>query len=162
MSDILPGSAVMSECGRYRYVLQRSLGSILRWHRPMLFIMLNPSTADATHDDPTIRRCIGFAKREGMTHLAVVNLFALRATDPRQLQAADDPIGPENDRHIAEQVAKHPGAIVAAWGAHPFARARARDVLTKFGPFNCLGTTRAGYPRHPLYVPSAQPLEVFQ
>ncbi len=152
-------SAVISDCGRYRYVLQRSLGGFLRWHRPMLFIMLNPSTADAMVDDPTIRRCISFAKREGMTHLTVVNLFALRATDPRELELAHDPVGPENDRHLEEQVGKHRnGSVVAAWGAHEFAKRRAAAVLAKFGPLHCLGLTKAGHPRHPLYVKGDQPL----
>jgi hypothetical protein len=155
--ESVQGDAVLSGCGKYRYVLRRSLGSALRWYRPMLFIMLNPSTADATQDDPTIRRCIAFAKREGMTHLTVVNLFALRATDPRELELADDPIGPENDRHISEEVAKHRGCVVAAWGAHQFAKPRAEAVLALYGPLYCLGKTKAGYPRHPLYVKGDQP-----
>jgi hypothetical protein len=161
MGTSISGSAVLSECGRYRYVLQRSLGSVLRWYRPMLFIMLNPSTADASVDDPTIRRCIWFAKREGATHLTVVNLFALRATDPQELQRASDPIGPENDRHIGEQVEKHNGRpIVAAWGAHKFARNRAAEVRLKFGPFLCLGMTVNNCPKHPLYLKSDTPLEL--
>jgi hypothetical protein len=146
-------SAVISPCGRYRYVLHRELPQPLRWVKPALFIMLNPSTADATQDDPTIRRCIGFAKYWGCTSLTVVNLFALRSTDPSGLAIDHDPVGPDNDTHIAEQIRLHSlGVIVGAWGAHPFARKRAEEVMQKHGPFSCLGTTKAGAPRHPLYV----------
>jgi hypothetical protein len=145
--------AVISDCGKYRYVLRRKTNCVLRWVRPILFIMLNPSTADATQDDPTIRRCIRFAEREQYTDLTVVNLFALRATDPKQLKLVDDPIGPENNLHIEKAVAGHRNhLIVAAWGAHPFARFRGHEVNSRFGPFECLGVTKCGDPRHPLYV----------
>lgn len=150
-------SAVISKCGRYRYVLRRTLDSVLRWHRPMLFIMLNPSTADAVQDDPTIRRCISFAEREGATQLSVVNLFAFRSTDPALLHQADDPVGPMNDQHIADEIEKS-WTTVAAWGAHPFAKKRAEEVKSKFGPFVCLGTTKNGSPKHPLYLKSSQML----
>lgn len=147
-------SAVLSPCGKYRYTLQRSLGSALRWHKPILFIMLNPSTADHETDDPTIRRCIGFGKKFGMTHLTVVNLFAYRATDPNILAKAKDPIGPDNDKHLIEQIEKHRSSlIIAAWGAHPFARSRGESIAKSIGPFQCLGTTKDNAPRHPLYLP---------
>lgn len=120
--------------------------------------MLNPSTADATQDDPTIRRCVGFAEARSFTHLAVVNLFALRSTDPEMLAVDHDPVGPENDKWIQEEIAKA-RLVVVAWGAHQFARERAAHVLkmipADLGPV-CLGKTKAGYPRHPLYVPKAQ------
>lgn len=100
-----------------------------------------------------------FAKREGRTHMTVVNLFAYRATDPSELVKCADPIGPENDQHISQQVLAHKhGLIVAAWGANPFARERAKEVLLRHGPFDCLGTTKAGMPKHPLYVKGDQPL----
>ena len=155
--------AVISECGKYRYVLRRSLGSVLRWYKPMLFVMLNPSTADATEDDPTIRRCMDFARREGMTHLNVVNLFAFRSPDPKELRYADDPVGPENDRYLREEIGKHShGAVVAAWGAHHFAMTRGSEVY-EMAPdkFWCLGRTKGGYPKHPLYLPKNAPLEQF-
>lgn len=156
------GSAVISECGKWRYTLTRRIPSILRWVKPCLFVMLNPSTADAEKDDPTIRRCIGFAKSWGCTDLTVVNLFAFRATDPKQLDALDWPtkVGPDNDRHIAEQIAKHAyGTIVAAWGASKVAHARAIEVRSMLaGRASCLGKTKAGAPKHPLYVPAAAEL----
>lgn len=154
-------TAEFSECGTYRYTLTRALSTPLRWVRPALFIMLNPSTADAVKNDPTIRRCISFAEREGCTHLTVVNLFALRATDPRELKKHKDPIGPLNDQYIFEMINKHGGLglIVAAWGAHPFAKKR-EDFIFKNSLYKirCLGTTKSGSPRHPLYVKSDQPL----
>jgi hypothetical protein len=158
-------SAIISPCGAYRYTLHRRIPSVLRWVKPCLFVMLNPSTADATMDDPTIRRCIGFAKREGCTDLTVVNLFALRATDPKQIQAATamgkDPIGPDNWNHFTAQIEGHQriGLIIAAWGAHPMASTmpvhheRLREARAL-----CLGMTKDGSPRHPLYVKADQPL----
>lgn len=110
--------ATISECGRYRYDLGRT------WVEPgdaladtyCTFIMLNPSTADGTQDDPTICRCINFAKSWGMGGLMVVNLFAWRATKPDDLLRAADPIGPENDRYI-DEACRMAQFVVAAWGA---------------------------------------------
>lgn len=157
------GDAVFSPCGTYRYLLSRHGLSPLRWIRPVLFILLNPSTADAYQDDPTIRRCIGFAKLWGGTRLTIVNLFALRSTDPTALVGHPDPIGPDNDLHIEEQIAYHMafGIIVAAWGAHPLAKARGHEVVKKFGPFQCLRRTKDGAPWHPLYVPRDNALEPY-
>ena len=156
--------AVISPCGQYRYLLTRKIEQPMRWVRPALFIMLNPSTADAVKDDPTIRRCISFAKREGCTKLTVVNLFALRATDPRELKKHPSPVGPDNDRFIDEQIAyhRHIGIVVAAWGAHRFAFDRADQIASTYHEsLKCLGTTAKGDPRLPLYVRSDQPLEDF-
>lgn len=152
-------TAVISPCGEYRYVLTRTWDDAL----PVLvFCMLNPSTADAFQDDPTIRRCIGFARREGCGGIAVVNLFAWRATDPDKLPILDaDKAGPDNDRQVAETVKGR--RVVVAYGAHPSAhpfivlpflerlRASASSV-------HCLGTTKSGAPRHPLYVRGDAPL----
>jgi hypothetical protein len=114
--------------------------------------MLNPSTADDTRDDPTIRRCVAFSKAWGYPGLIVVNLYALRATNPTQLWTAADPIGPRNDTTLQEVMDTASGKVVAAWGAHarPTRVARLRDLTTV--PMWCLGTTKAGAPRHPLYV----------
>lgn len=149
-------SAIISECGTYRYVLKRSLGSVLRWYRPMLFIMLNPSTADAKMDDPTIRRVMEFAKRARATHLTVVNLYALRSTDPAALKTHRDPVGPENDGYILEEVAKHKQLpIIAAWGANA-SKQRANNVIELIesigGELHCLGKNKDGSPKHPLYL----------
>lgn len=158
------GSAIISECGKYRYVLQRHIPGVVRWVRPILFIMLNPSTADDSIDDPTIRRCLSFAKREGCTDLTVVNLFALRATDPTKLMKAVDPVGPQNDQYLRSEIQRHQHSpVVLAWGAHPFARWRADIVLNWTGgaDYVCLGRTKKNAPRHPLFVKSDQPLEVY-
>jgi hypothetical protein len=118
----------------------------------LVFLMLNPSTADANHDDPTIRRCIGFAKDRGFGGIDVVNLFAWRATRPSELLAVDDPVGPMNDMHI--RAASEGRTIVAAWGAGGSHRDRVAHVwqLIPFEHVVCLGITKHGHPRHPLYV----------
>lgn len=152
--------AIISDCGNYRYVLTREIEQPIRWNRPCLFVMLNPSTADAELDDPTIRRCVGFAKREGCTSLTVVNLFALRSTDPSNLLSHPDPVGPDNDAHIQEQVLKHAnGLIVGAWGAHKSTwklHQRAEYVVSMLGDAYCLGKTTSGSPKHPLYIKKDQ------
>lgn len=154
----MSSDAVISECQTYRYSLSR------RWASgaSMRFVMLNPSTADATLDDPTIRRCIGFAKREGAAGLVVLNLYAYRATNPKALLTCTDPVGPDNNAWLAAHLQAAALPVVAAWGAS--ARAdRVRRVLDLVGDvdWRCLGTTKAGYPRHPLYVPGVQPLLPF-
>jgi hypothetical protein len=147
--------AWLSQDGRYRYSLWRRWGS----GDPLTFVMLNPSTADATTDDPTIRRCIGFAKTFGYEAVRVMNLFALRATDPKELARTADPIGPQNDDALAAANADANGWLIAAWGAHPFAQRRARDVAQRRGiRWRALGVTKDGSPRHPLYVRADAPL----
>lgn len=116
--------------------------------------MLNPSTADARTDDPTIRRCMDFARRWGYAQLRVVNLFALRATDPRALgrvRPAGRAVGPRNDTVLRREVRKA-DTVVAAWGAHGTLHDRAARVraLLPEARWLCLGTTKAGQPRHPL------------
>src|SRR5262245_13227298 len=105
-------SAELSPCGRYRYALTRTWGDP---KKVVCWVMLNPSTADADQDDPTIRRCLGFSRAWGAGGLVVVNLFALRATDPDQLRIAADPVGPDNDSHLS--TAAFGRLVVAAWGA---------------------------------------------
>lgn len=102
-------SAKISDCGQYRYTLTR--GDAPR----LCFVMLNPSTADATLDDPTIRRCLGYAKREGCAGLEVLNLYALRATNPADLWKHHDPVGPDNDRELYWAASRYM-RMVAAWG----------------------------------------------
>lgn len=148
------GSATFSPCLRYRYTLSRT------WDpgkMRIVFILLNPSTADAEQDDPTIRRCLGFARAWGCGRLDIINLFALRSTDPRLLREVDDPIGPENDARI-DQVAETATLIVCAWGVHGALHHRGRAVterLTTSGrALHCFGLTKDHHPKHPLYLPS--------
>lgn len=157
MSDLISrGSAIMSPCGVYRYRLSRRVTAS---DRTATFIMLNPSTADADNDDPTIRRCIGFARAWGCGRLLVANLFAFRATKPADMMLAADPIGPDNDRAIldaANDAALSGGIVVCAWGAHGKHRNRDDDVLamladTQAEPMS-LGETAENLPRHPLYL----------
>jgi hypothetical protein len=158
-------TAEISECGLYRYHLGRSWDASLP---SLTFVMLNPSTADADIDDPTIRRCIGFAKREGCGSINVVNLFAYRATDPSALKDAADPVGPFNPKWLQwtlDAARQNHTTIVCAWGAHPLAEAPG-DAFINQGPANCaavchLGLTKGGHPRHPLYIKGDQPLELF-
>ncbi len=140
--------------GPYRYRLWREWDA----SRPRVaFVLLNPSTADAAADDPTLRRCLGFARAWGFGALEVVNLFALRSPSPAALRAAADPIGPENDRHLAEVVASA-DAVVAGWGNHGALLGRA-DAVRRAALLPedtlCLGVTAQGQPRHPLYVRAA-------
>lgn len=149
-------SAVLSDDGRYRYRLTRrwGLGERMAW------IMLNPSTADADVDDPTIRRCMSFARREGYEGIEVINLYAYRATDPRELTRCADPEGALNPAHWDEVLYDHAiGMVVAAWGAwRPKVPALALSQWHTGGWF-CLGTTANGEPRHPLYVRGDTELE---
>lgn len=148
-------TAVISDCGRYRYTLEREW---MTGSGTCLFIMLNPSTADAEQDDPTIRRCIGFAQRWGYKRLTVGNLFAYRATDPKDLRRQtplEVAAGPENDEWL-RRLCTQAALVVAAWGSHRFASYRLPFVepilAERSGGVVCLGATKAGHPRHPLYV----------
>lgn len=145
-------SAQFSDCRFYRYRLDR------RWAdgRAMAFIMLNPSTADADKDDPTIRRCIGFSKREGCGALIVGNIYAFRATKPADLWKAAFPVGPDNHRALSE-IADAADIIVCAWGDQ--GTGPTPDALRGHDLW-CLGRTKNNYaPRHPLHVKADRPLE---
>lgn len=127
-------------------------------------VMLNPSTADAERDDPTIRRCIFFARQSGFGGVEILNLFAFRATLPADLKAAADPVGPDNDAHLRDLFARHRAAL-AAWGAHGAFRSRA-DVVRRMAEeqgiaLTCLGRTAQGQPRHPLYLRSDSTIRPF-
>jgi hypothetical protein len=154
----MTGGAAFSRDSRYRYRLWR------RWDRSrpaIAFCMLNPSMADARRDDPTIRRCMGFARDWGYGGIEVVNIFALRATDPHELQLARDPVGPRNDAFMLRAADCLP--VVIAWGVHGALRDRQAKALALFGPRTrllALGRTRSGAPRHPLYLRrDAEPME---
>jgi hypothetical protein len=121
---------------------------------------LNPSTADAMQDDPTIRRCVGFAKRERCGGLVMLNLYGLRSTKPGALWSHPDPIGPENDATIERLI--HPGdVLLAAWGSNARDPDRVASVARLLPPLLCLGTTKHGHPRHPLYVERSTPMQLW-
>lgn len=150
-------SAIISADGLYRYSLTRKLNKLSGTGR-CVFIMLNPSTADAELDDPTIRRCKIFTASWGYDELVVVNLFAFRATNPQDLfdssEAGINVVGPENDKHIMD-ACNEASAIIAAWGIHGGYMNRDKEVrkLLSYGAqIKHLGLTKAGFPRHPLYV----------
>ena len=156
-----PALAIFSEDRRHRYLLRRRVGDS---SRRILFVMLNPSAADEEHDDPTIRRCIGFAQKWGYGLLDVVNLFALMSTDPKALLVADDPVGPDNDAtiHCALEVAD---TVVLAWGNHGLDHQRRVKEVTAVvrrsaRPF-CLGVTLKGAPRHPLRLARTTNIQPF-
>jgi hypothetical protein len=145
--------AKISDCGMYRYLLTRDI-SIIGEAGKTVFVMLNPSTADAVENDPTIRRCIGFAETWGFGNLIVANLYALRSTQPAALWQHADPVGPENDATLADLARRHRD-IVCAWGANAKperVRAFVDVIKAAGGELWCLGTTKAGAPRHPLYL----------
>lgn len=146
-------AAAISEDGVYRYWLSRWWDLSLP---TVSFIMLNPSTADHEKDDPTVRRCMGYAMRWGFGRLNVLNLYALRTPYPQELWMADDPIGPMNDFYIEEHAV---GMVVAAWGASAGVRGSVRAVhvrklLADRGrSLSALRLTAGGHPGHPLYLP---------
>lgn len=143
-------SALISSDGSYRYWLHRSWGSESP-DKTLMIIGLNPSTADAHVDDATIRKSVKFAKTWGMESLLMLNLFAFRSTDPKKLYHVEDPIGLDNDKYL--KGFQHSSAMVlAAWGAHGSFKDRDKEVLDLiYDPF-CLGVTKDGQPRHPLYI----------
>ena len=145
----IQGSAKISECGQYRYQLGRQWGS----GAVLMFLMLNPSTADAERDDQTIKRCLNYAQRWGYGALCVGNLFAWRATYPRELRRSDiDPVGQENDAAILE-MAKRSECVVAAWGDNGRLMGRGQKVrkLVSWHPnIRVLRFNKSGEPSHPL------------
>ena len=142
--------------GEYRYTLWRT------WDESqprVLFVLLNPSTADAYQDDNTLRKCIGFAQNWSYGSLEVVNLFAFRTKHPTHLRAVADPIGLLNDLYIRKAVARST-LIVCGWGIHGSLYYRDKAVLQLFAEREvyCLGTTKEGFPRHPLPAPYSSSL----
>jgi len=152
-ADAAAGGAVLSDDGRYRYHLWRNLDRS-GTQRALVFVMLNPSTADAEKDDQTIRRCLGYARRNGCNRLEVVNLFAWRATHPSELrdaaEAGCDPVGHDNLLHVDEALRR--GRVVVAWGSGAAAcpSTPVAELLANWSqPMWCLGRTKDGHPRHP-------------
>ena len=156
MDEFIETTAQISECEAYRYLLTRVWDAALP---SLTFMMLNPSTADASEADPTINRCIGFAKRDGFGGIRVINVYAYRSPNPHELRKVSDPIGPENSKWLEnelEYVAKNKGLIVCAWGAKDFATKAAQNFLItakeKGVDLKSLGFSKYGHPLHPLYL----------
>lgn len=161
----IANDAVISECQRYRYTLYRAWGSEQAY---LLWVMLNPSTADATRDDATVRKRVGFTARRGFSSLYIVNLFAWRTRHPGELLSAGDPVGPLNNFYLGA----HAGSpfckgIVVAWGSLDFMRrsrvydraAQVVDLLRILPqPIACLGKSKSGDPRHPSRIGYDTPL----
>lgn len=150
--------AIFSPCRRWRYRLERRWSAGAR----CAFILLNPSTADESSDDPTIRKCKAYAKRWGYGGLILGNLFAWRSTDPAALRTLPDPIGPDNDRHLLS-IASEVDRVVCGWGTHGAFMARETavlEMLTRAGAMPlALHRTADGHPGHPLYLRAdAEPL----
>lgn len=158
-------AALVSPCGTYRYWLSRTFldADVSDRRGTVNFLMLNPSTADAIVDDPTIKRCMSFAWNWGYRELMVTNLFAFRATDPKQLRWRADPIGPGNDGHILV-AARLSMLTVLAYGAYGGFCGRDDAIRSLLGAGHALFhlglTKRDGKPRHPLYVRADTPLEL--
>jgi hypothetical protein len=172
-------SAVFSPCGLYRYRLIRDIetgfweeldanlmgeGPAVRPLRTRLYVMLNPSYAGADKNDPTARRTMGFGARDGFGRILVGNAFGIVETDSSLLRHHADPVGPDNDRHLAEMAAQA-DQIIVAWGARAkFPKSWAHrerevlDLLRAVQPVFCLGKTKDGSPNHPLYLPNTQPV----
>lgn len=143
-------SATADIQGDYRYSLTRVWDA----SRPMAtFVLLNPSTADEKELDPTLRRCVSFAKAFGFGSMKILNLYAYRTKDPKVMLAAADPVGPLNDQELAAAT----GTVIAGWGtnAQP---ARVKHALTLLPQLHALSVTKGGHPGHPLYVPGSAQL----
>jgi hypothetical protein len=145
------GWAVFDQTEAYRYTLGR------RWApggRRVCFCLLNPSTADASVLDPTLTRCFGYARQWGYQAMDVTNVFALRSTDPKGLREVEDPIGANNDAHIVE-LARDADLVVVGWGTHARLNERHSQVIELLRgvcEMTCLGVTKDGFPKHPLYL----------
>jgi hypothetical protein len=145
--------ALFSPCRRWRYTLTREIDPSRNGR--ILFVMLNPSTADETKLDPTCSRCRSYAERWGFGMLDVCNVYAWRSTDPRGLKLSTDPVGPENIHWITE-MAKRANLVVCAWGNHanPADARNTYSAIVSAGkrPY-ALRLTKSGAPSHPLYLP---------
>ncbi len=142
-------SALFSPCGRYRYTLTRQF--VFGKREQVCFVGLNPSTADAERDDPTIRRCRGYAFAWGFDRMVMLNLFAYRSTDPDALRLQEDPVGEDNDRHL-RKVSRESELTVIAWGVRGDYLGRDQAVLPLLKDPHYLKLTRDGHPQHPLYL----------
>lgn len=151
-----PSTAVYSDCETYRYSLTRVWDT---GGKRVMFVMLNPSKATEVQNDPTIERCERRARALGFGGFCATNIFAIRATDPKVMRAAEHPEGPDNLTIVLDR-AKWADTIICAWGTHGAHRnqgARIADELRRIGiPLFHLGLSKAGHPKHPLYIPYSQ------
>jgi len=162
IKDDAPSTAVYSDCERYRYALTRT------WDpagRRVMFVMLNPSKATEVQNDPTVERCERRARVLGFGAFQVTNIFAWRETDPKKMRQAHDPIGTENDAMLRAGAA-WADQIIAAWGTHGahLGRGPAVEALLRqtAKPLLSLGLSKAGHPRHPLYISYAETPQIWQ
>ena len=160
-SNLPKSTASFSDCGRYRYLLER------RWTEGPIcvFVGLNPSTANADSDDATVRKCAALARTWGFSGITMANLFAVRCRYPRILSTHQDPVGPENDRFLIP-IIKQAHTVVAMWGnsgLKPYDTSTRRDqyMLSLRDDWQCVGITKHGAPRHPLYIAKSSILMKF-
>lgn len=149
LSGLPESGASFSPCRAYRYSLWRKWGPEQDGYA--MFVGLNPSTADETLNDPTVRRCIAFAKGWGYSGMFMTNIFAFRATDPEVMKAQAEPVGQENDDTL-RRLARGAGVVVAAWGVHGKHAGRDSEVRALLPGIHCLKLTKKGAPGHPLYL----------
>lgn len=160
--EIVDSGATFDSSQKYRYNLWRTWNEC---RKRAAFVMLNPSRADVTYNDQTIRSCISFANLLGYGSLEVVNLFAYRTPDPLELRAVKNPVGKQNDEYIME-VCERADVIILGWGNHGSLLGRSEKVLTMLNSnehykIRCLGETKLGHPRHPLYLKHTMSLQPF-
>ena len=160
-NNFVKSTATFSDCGRYRYLLER------RWDEgpSCLFIGLNPSTATAESDDATVRKCIALARSWGFSGITMANLFAVRCRYPQILSSHQHPVGPETDRFLLPAI-EQAHTVVVMWGNHglkSYGQSARRDqyILSLRGDWQCVGITKHGAPRHPLYVANSSTLVNF-
>ena len=150
MSKLIYSDAKFSNDRIYRYALWRVWGESLP---KLLFIGLSPSTADEINDDPTMRRCIRFAKDLGYGTFIMGNIFGYRSTDPQKLKQIKNPVGPRNN-HWLRKLHKDADMTIAAWGTHGEYLERGNEVNQMLNGLYCLKITKNGFPSHPLYLPA--------
>lgn len=172
MAEEIRKHAVISDCGRFRYLLGRSWGpDWFQGGKLITWVMLNPSIADAELDDQTVRQCIHYSQREGFDQMAVVNLFAFRSPHPKNLLTTNDAMGPENLTYVKHYLAMA-DTVVVAWGASrwPVPDGHCQSDIPTYGAVKayqenhpdkvlCLGTTKmSGEPKHPCRLARDLPL----
>ncbi|MBP5510689.1 MAG: DUF1643 domain-containing protein [Kiritimatiellae bacterium] len=155
MADESGNLCVFSPDRVYRYTLLHSWKFFNEPDRVVCWIALNPSTADENQLDPTLRRIRGYSRDWGYNGFMMLNAFAFRATDPREMAAASDPVGPENDRYLLDETART-DLVVCAWGTHAALNGRQEAILRLLAdrPLHYLRLTKDGFPSHPLYLPA--------